>query len=255
MWSVEEGLAGCAHVCIGVCDCVCVSVHPDWASQLQKGLSRVPVYLFLFYVEVQDLVVTVGVRGKWCRWLSSQEHKAILEAAVKILSFYSAVAIWFSAFPHQSAICIHTWGSMSIYATNICRVGTSGWCTEDIRKSTESAESTLMLCKSSPSVESHCSVAHNSCANTFSSKNRCLGCWCIWNGPRSKRQLFCSKDSPPLGWALKTCFLYWSGAFCGWWGYEHQMPHTHLQRCPRQQRGWADKDSPVRLKVMSGIQT
>lgn len=150
---------------------------------------------------------------------------------------------------------MHSHMRFSVHATNICRVGTSGWCTEDIRKSTESAESTLMLCKSSPSVESHCSVAHNSCANTFSSKNRCLGCWCIWNGPRSKRQLFCSKDSPPLGWALKTCFLYWSGAFCGWWGYEHQMPHTHLQRCPRQQRGWADKDSPVRLKVMSGIQT
>lgn len=137
----------------------------------------------------------------------------------------------------------------------ICRVGTSGRCTKDIRKSTESAESTLMLCKSSPSVESHCSVAHNSCANTFSSKNRCLGRWCIWSVPWSMRQLFCSKDSPPPGWALKTCFLYWSGSFCGWWGCKHQMSHAHLQKCLRQQRGRADKDSPGRLKGMSGIQT
>lgn len=136
----------------------------------------------------------------------------------------------------------------------ICRVGTSGRCTEDILKSKESAESTLMLCKSSPSVESHCSVAHNSCANTLSSKNRCLGRWCIWSGPRSMRQLFCSKDSPLLGWALKTCFLYWSGAFCGWWGStSHQMPHAHLQTCPRQQRGRGDKDSSGRSKERSGI--
>lgn len=122
-------------------------------------------------------------------------------SSCEILSCYSATLMGCSACSHPLVPSAFT---PEAQASDLCRVGTSGRCREDIHKCTECTAWTLVPCKSSWSVQSHCSVAHNSCANTFSSKNRWLmylSCRCV------------SVSAQPR--TRKTSVLYWSAVCAG----------------------------------------